>query len=49
MGLWLLDNANLEDLAAVCERLGRWEFMLVLAPIRVAGGTGCAINPIATF
>lgn len=49
MGLWLLDNANLEDLAAACERYKRWEFMLVLAPLRVAGGTGCPINPIATF
>ena len=49
MGLWLLDNANLEDVAAACERYSRWEFMVTLAPLRVDGGTGCPINPIATF
>ncbi|MBI3831942.1 MAG: hypothetical protein HY291_20640, partial [Planctomycetes bacterium] len=26
MGLWTLDNANLEELAAACERYHRWEF-----------------------
>lgn len=49
MGLWLIDNCNFEELAQTCERLGRWEFQLVIAPLRVAGGTGSPVNPIAVF
>jgi len=47
MGLWLLDNAQLEDLARVCEELRRWEFALVLAPLPFIGATGSAMNPLA--
>lgn len=49
MGLWLLDNCQLEDLAEACERHGRWEFQFVLAPIRFQGVTGSPVNPIAVF
>ncbi len=49
MGLWLLDNANLEELAAACEEYQRWEFLFVIAPLRVQGGTGSPVNPIAVF
>jgi kynurenine formamidase len=49
MGLWLLDNCDLEELASTCERLGRFEFQLQLAPLRIAGGTGSPVNPIALF
>lgn len=49
MGLPLLDNADLEDLAAACEAEGRWEFMLTIAPLVVIGGTGSPVNPIAMF
>ena len=49
MGLWLLDNANLEGLAEACERYRRWEFLMMIAPLRVEGGTGSPVNPIATF
>jgi len=49
MGLPLLDNANFERLAEVCAELGRWEFLLVIAPLVVTGGTGSPVNPIATF
>ncbi len=47
MGLPLLDNANFEELAAACAELGRWEFLLVIAPLVVNGGTGSPVNPIA--
>jgi kynurenine formamidase len=47
MGLWLVDNANLEDLAAACSRLGRWEFLFTLAPLRLVGATGSPVNPLA--
>lgn len=49
MGLWLIDNCDLEPLVEACHRLGRWEFLLTVAPLRVSGGTGSPVNPIATF
>jgi kynurenine formamidase len=49
MGLWLIDNCNLEELGATCERLKRWSFQFVLAPLRMTGGTGSPANPIAVF
>ncbi len=49
MGLWLIDNANLEDLARTAARLGRWEFLLTVAPLRLANVTGSPVNPIAVF
>lgn len=49
MGLHLLDNLNLEDLARLCAESGRWTFLLTLAPLRIAGGTGSPLNPIAMF
>ena len=49
LGLWLIDNANLEDLAAACAQLDRYEFMLTLAPLRLRNVTGSPVNPIALF
>lgn len=47
MGLHLLDNLYLEDIAGAAARIGRWEFLLTLAPLRIEGGTGSPLNPIA--
>ena len=49
MGLWLIDAANCEELAEVCNRLNRWEFMFVAAPLRFHNATGSPINPLAVF
>ena len=49
MGLWLIDNGNLEDLAAACQSRGRWQFLLTIAPLRLLGTTGSPVNPIALF
>jgi len=49
MGLPLLDNANFERLAETCAELNRYEFLLVIAPLVINGGTGSPVNPIATF
>jgi kynurenine formamidase len=49
MGLWMIDNCNLELLAETCARLQRWEFFFVLAPLRFLGATGSPANPIAIF
>ena len=48
-GMNLLDNIDLDAAAEVAARLNRWEFMLVIAPLRVPGGTGSPVNPIAIF
>lgn len=47
MGLWLLDNADLEELSTTCQELRRWEFLFTLAPLRLEGATGSPLNPIA--
>lgn len=49
MGLWLIDNCQLEDLAAQCDELRRWDFFFSLAPIKIEGATGSPVNPIAIF
>jgi hypothetical protein len=48
-GMPLLDNALLEPLATACREEGRDEFMLVIAPLPVVGGTGSPANPLAVF
>ena len=35
--------------ASTAARLGRWEFLLVAAPIPNPGGTGSPLNPLAIF
>ncbi|MDG2260915.1 MAG: cyclase family protein [Actinomycetota bacterium] len=49
MGLWLIDNCQLEDLAAACEHRSQWEFQFMLSPIRFVGVTGSPVNPLAIF
>ena len=49
LGLWLIDNANLEALAEACEERDRWEFMLSMGPLRLRNVTGTPVNPIAVF
>lgn len=47
MGLWILDNPDYEELAATCARLQRWDFQVVIAPLKLANGTGSPVNPLA--
>ena len=49
MGLWLIDNCDLEGLAEECARLSRWEFLLTVNPLRLRNVTGSPANPIAVF
>jgi kynurenine formamidase len=49
MGVHLLDYLQFEDLVERCDAAGRWEFLFVGAPLRIAGGTGSPLNPIAIF
>ncbi|MEE9277076.1 MAG: cyclase family protein [Dehalococcoidia bacterium] len=48
-GVALMDNALLAPLADVCAEEGRYEFMLMLLPLPVEGGTGSPANPVAMF
>jgi kynurenine formamidase len=49
MGLWIMDNLDLEDLSLTSAKLGRWEFMFTAGPLRFRGATGSPINPLAVF
>ena len=49
LGLWLIDNANLEQLAEACRRHNRYEFMLSMGPLVLRNVTGSPVNPIAIF
>ncbi len=49
LGVHLLDNLGLEELARTANELGRWEFMFMASPTGVPNGAGAAINPIAVF
>jgi kynurenine formamidase len=49
MGLCLLDCPRVGLLVDALERLGRSEFLVMAAPLRIPGGTGSAVNPLAIF
>jgi hypothetical protein len=49
IGLPLVDNGYLEDVAREAARRRRWEFMLSWQITRVPGGTASPFNALATF
>jgi kynurenine formamidase len=49
MGLHLLDYLQFDDLVRLCAEAGRWSFFCVIAPLRLARGTGSPVNPIAVM
>jgi kynurenine formamidase len=49
MGLWLLDNAYLDDLAVAAAEVSRWEFLFALGPLKLKRGTGSPVNPLAVI
>ncbi|MFF5207556.1 cyclase family protein [Streptosporangium sp. NPDC000396] len=49
MGVPLLDNLDLEALSAACAAAGRYEFLLIVSPLNVPGGTGSPVNPVAVL
>ena len=48
-GIALLDNALLQPLARACAEEATDQFMLTINPLKVIGGTGSPVNPIAVF
>jgi kynurenine formamidase len=49
MGMPIIDNADLEDIARACADQGRWAFQFVCAPLVVPWGTGSPVNPLAVM
>ncbi len=49
LGMPILDNLDLEAVAEEAEKQGRTTFLFVGAPLRVTGGTGSPLNPLAVF
>jgi len=49
MGLHLIDNMALAPLGDRCAGAGRWEFLFTMGPLRIPGGTGCPVNPVAVL
>ncbi len=49
LGLWILDNAWLDDLAEACKKRGKWEFMISILPLKLPTVTGSPVNPMVIF
>lgn len=49
LGMPILDNLDLEAVADAAAQRGRSTFLFVGAPLRVPGGTGSPLNPLAVF
>ena len=49
LGLPIVDNGYLKDVAAVAARLGRWEFMAAIQINPIKGGTASPFNALASF
>jgi len=49
MGLHLLDNLDLDELAVACATTGRSVFLLTVAPLVLNQGTASPVNPIAVL
>ena len=49
LGVGIFDNLDFERVAEVAKRLNRYEFLFVASPLRIEGGMGSPLNPIATF
>jgi kynurenine formamidase len=49
MGLMILDAVDVETLREVCREEGRDDFVFVAAPLRLPGGSGSPVNPLAIF
>lgn len=49
LGMPLIDVAEVDELASVCDQLGQFAFLLAVAPPRLRGATGVPVNPLAIF
>jgi kynurenine formamidase len=49
LGVHIFDNQDLEAVSETAAKMKRWEFLLVVAPVPVTGGTGFPANGLAIF
>lgn len=49
MGLPILDWPALTELAEMCDREKRWDFLFTTAPMRLPGATSAPVNPLCVF
>lgn len=49
MGMPLLDNMDLDAVAAECAEARRWTFLFVAAPLRIKDATGSPLGAVAVF
>jgi kynurenine formamidase len=49
LGMQVLDRADFDAAAEAAAARNRWEFLLVIAPLRIRNGTGSPVNPLAIF
>ena len=49
MGVWVIDNCELELLSRTAESLGRSHFFISIAPLRLKSSTGSPVNPIVVY
>ena len=49
MGMPLIDNLLLEELAQACSAMSKWDFLLTVPSLKVQGGTGSPAAPIAVI
>jgi hypothetical protein len=49
IGLPIVDNGYLEDVAATAARLQRWEFLTAIQINPIKGGTASPFNALASF
>ncbi|MFE3757981.1 cyclase family protein [Nocardia tengchongensis] len=47
LGLWLMDNLDLTELAARCADNQQWDFLFTANPWRFVGSTSSPLNPVA--
>ena len=49
LGVGIFDNLDFERAVEEARRLNRYEFLFTASPLRIEGGMGSPLNPIATF
>ena len=49
LGVGIFDNLDFSRVAETARELGRYEFLFTASPLRIEGGMGSPLNPIATF
>ena len=49
LGVPIIDNCDLEAVSRHARAQERWNFLFVVAPLAVPGGTGSPVNPLAIY